>query len=272
MTKNIYQPIEAEILEVKDETPNIKTFVLKPKEKIGFKTGQFMEVSIPGFGEAPFTPSSNPNDDKKLEFTIMNVGRVTTALHHMNKGTVVGLRGPYGMGYALDKFKGKDIVIVGGGVGLAPLRSLVYALFNDLDKYKKIHIKYGAKTPQDIVYKDEVETWSKKGKSDVALTVDNGDKSWKGHVGLVTTILDKLKLDLDNTVCIVCGPPIMMKFVTFKLSEIGFKAEDIYLSMEKNMSCGAGKCGHCRVGNYYACKDGPVFTYKDIMGFANIWD
>ncbi|MEE8360090.1 MAG: FAD/NAD(P)-binding protein [Candidatus Omnitrophota bacterium] len=270
--QNPYQSIEAQILSVKAETPNIKTFVVKPKEPMGFKTGQFMEVSVPGLGEGPFTPSSNPKDASKLEFTIMNVGKITNILHGMKKGDIVGLRGPYGMGYALDSFKGKDIFIVGGGVGLAPLRSLIYALFNEPDKYKKIIINYGARTPDDIIYKDEVETWPQDGKSELALTVDNGSDKWKGHVGLVTTILDVSKIDMKNAVAIVCGPPIMMKFVTFKLAEIGFKHKDIYLSMEKNMSCGAGKCGHCRVGNFYACKDGPVFTYEAIKDYPNIWD
>ncbi|MBL7069026.1 MAG: FAD/NAD(P)-binding protein [Candidatus Omnitrophica bacterium] len=270
--ENPYKFIEAEIIDVKDETPTIKTFVLKPKERISFKTGEFMEVAIPGFGEGPFTPSSNPKDDTKLEFTIMDVGRVTGALHRMKTGGVVGLRGPYGKGYPLGEFKGKEILIVGGGVGLAPIRSLIYALFNQLDNYKKIYLKYGAKTPPDIMYKDEVDRWSKDGRSDVKLTVDAGDAKWKGNVGLVTTILEDLKIDLNKSVSVVCGPPIMMKFVTFKLLEIGYKPEDIYLSMEKNMSCGIGKCGHCRIGNSYACKDGPVFSYKTIKDYPNIWD
>ncbi len=270
--KNPYRITEAEIVNIKDETPSIKTFVLKPKERIPFKTGQFMEVAIPGFAEGPFTPSSDPDDTSRLEFTIMNVGRVTKALHNMKKGDIVGLRGPYGAGYPLEDYKAREILIVGGGVGLAPLRSLIYALFNDLGSYKKIHIKYGAKTPQDIIYKNQVEKWKKPGKSEVKITVDSGDGQWKGHVGLVTTILDKLKLNMKDTVCVVCGPPIMMKFVTFKLLELGFDAKNIYLSMEKNMSCGIGKCGHCRVGNHYACKEGPVFTYEKIKDFPNIWD
>ncbi len=269
---NPYRSTEAEILDVRTETPNIKTFVVKPGEKMAFKTGQFMEVSVPGVGEGPFTPSSNPRDAGKLEFTIMNVGRVTSLLHNMRPGDTVGLRGPYGVGYDLDLYKDREILIVGGGVGLAPLRSLIYSLFNDIKDYKKIHIKYGARTPSDIVYKEEVPTWADGGRSDLKLTVDKGDKSWKGHVGLVTTILDGLKIDMKNSIAVVCGPPIMMKFVTFKLVEIGFKPDRIYLSMEKNMSCGAGKCGHCRIGNFYACKDGPVFQYSLIKDYPNIWE
>ena len=269
--KNPYRLIDAEVIDIREETSTIKTFTLKPKEKIGFETGQFMEVAVPGFGEAPFTPSSNPNDTTKLDFTIMNVGRVTEKFHSMKKGDFVGIRGPYGKGYPLGDYQGKELLIVGGGVGLAPLRSLILSLFNNVDKYKKIHIKYGAKTPNDIVYRDKVETWTNGG-TEVTLTVDSGDGQWKGNVGLVTTILENLNIDKPNSKAIVCGPPVMMKFVTFKLIEKGFKPEQIYLSMEKNMSCGIGKCGHCRVGNYYACKDGPVFTYNKIKDAPNIWD
>ncbi len=269
---NPYQFIEAEIIDIKQETSNITTFALKPREKMPFKTGQFMELSIPGYGEGPFTPSSNPNDDTRLEFTIMKVGRVTDRLHSMKKGDIVGLRGPYGAGYPLKDYEGKEIFIAGGGVGLAPLRSLLYALFNDQAKYKKIYLRYGAKTPKDLVYKDQIKEWSGNGKADTIITVDSGDGHWKGNTGLVTTILDKSHIDLNNSIAVVCGPPIMMKFVTLKLLDMGFKDRQIYLSMEKNMSCGIGKCGHCRVGNFYACKDGPVFTYDKIKDYPNIWE
>lgn len=271
--KNPYAFIEAEILKVVDETPNIKTFTMKPRGDISFRAGQFMEVTIPGIGEAPFTPSSNHNSRETLDFTIMSAGRITNLLHRMKAGDSVGLRGPYGAQYPLEKFKGKDVFIVGGGVGLAPLRALLYALFNDVDDYKKIILRYGARTPNDIAYKGEIDSW--RGKADhvdIAITCDVGDPSWKGNVGLVTTILKTEALDMNNAVSIVCGPPIMMKFATFKLLDLGFKDSQIYLSMEKNMSCGIGKCGHCRIGPYYACKDGPVFAYDRIKELPNIWD
>lgn len=271
--KNPYDYIEARIMSVHSETPNIKTFTLKPGSGIGFRAGQFMDVTIPGIGEAPFTPSSNHDVKDKIDFTIMAAGRVTKLLHQMKEGDVVGLRGPYGKGYPLDDFKSKEILIVGGGVGLAPLRALIYALFNNINDYKKIMVKYGARTPSDIVYKNEVSSWKDRaGHVSVDMTTDIGDESWKGNVGLVTTILKDLNIDLTNSVSIVCGPPIMMKFVTFKLMDLGFKENQIYLSMEKNMSCGVGKCGHCRIGPYYACKDGPVFTYDKIKDLPNIWD
>jgi len=270
--KNIYRPIEATIEDIITESPTIKTFVLKPREQFEFKTGQFIELTLPGIGEAPFTPSSDPNVLDKIDVTIMNVGRVTSVLHSCPKNTSVGIRGPYGKGYPLDKFKGKDVLIVGGGVGLAPLRSLLFTLFAQIDNYNKVILRYGARSPADIIYKESIPLWAKKKKVDVFTTVDTGDSTWKGHVGLVTTILKDLPVDLKTAVAIVCGPPIMMKFGTLKLLELGFRSQDIYLSMEKNMSCGLGKCGHCRIGRFYACKDGPVFTYEQLKDLPEIWD
>ncbi len=269
---NPYQLIDAEIKEIIAETPTIKTFVLRPGRAFSFSTGQFIELALNGSGEAPFTPSSDPSVKEELEVTIMNVGRLTSKLHSINKGITVGIRGPYGKGYPLERFSGKDVLIVGGGVGLAPLRSLLYALFADIDRYNKVVLRYGARTPSDIIYKNAIPQWAKKRKVDVVTTVDVGDTGWKGNVGLVTTILKDLPVDLNNAAAVVCGPPIMMKFVTMKLLDIGFKPQDIYLSMEKNMSCGLGKCGHCRLGRYYVCKDGPVFTYEQLKEMRDIWD
>lgn len=272
MKKNIYRPIRAVIEEVIEETPAIKTFKLKPEAPFEFATGQFIEMTVPAVGEAPFTPSSDPGIKERLELTIMKAGEVTAKLHAMNKGDIIGIRGPYGAGYPLDKFKGRDILIVGGGVGLAPLRSLLYSLFSGIDKYNKVVLRYGARSPKDIVYKYQIPEWSNKGKIDVMVSVDVGDETWTGNVGLVTTILGAAPVDFAKAIGIVCGPPIMMKFVTLKLLDLGFNPADIYLSMEKSMSCGLGKCGHCRIGKYYACKDGPVFTYEQLKNERDIWD
>jgi len=270
--KDIYRPIEAVVEDILVETPTIKTFVLRPKKAFAFKTGQFIEMTLPGVGEAPFTPSSDPNIKDKIDVTIMNVGKVTSLLHGVCKNTSVGIRGPYGKGYPLDEFAGKDILIVGGGVGLAPLRSLLLALFAQIDRYNKVVLCYGARTPQDMVYKKLIPEWTKQKKTHVITTVDTGDPTWKGNVGLVTTILKDLPVNMKKCICVVCGPPIMMKFATLKLLDIGFDPNGIYLSMEKNMSCGLGKCGHCRIGKYYACKDGPVFTYEQLKDIHDIWD
>ena len=273
MIDNPYCPVKAEITDIIEETPAIKTFVLKPEKPIPFETGQFVELTVPGLGEAPFTPSSNPKIEDTMELTIMDVGRVTSRAHQMKKGEVLGVRGPYGKGYPLEDFQGKEILIVGGGVGLAPLRSLILALLNDIDKYKKVIIKYGARSPKDIVYNGQIKEWGENKNVKVEITVDVGDNTWKGNVGLITTLLKKdMGMDIKNNIAIVCGPPIMMKFTTFKLVELGYEEENIHLSMEKNMSCGIGKCGHCRIGSYYACKDGPVFTYDKIKGYHTIWE
>jgi len=272
MIKNIYKPIEATIEDIITETANIKTFVLKPKEKFEFKAGQFIELTLPGMGEAPFTPSSDPNIKEKIDVTIMKAGRITTSLHSAGKNISVGIRGPYGKGYPLEKFQGKDILIVGGGVGLAPLRSLLLSLFAEIEKYNKIVLRYGARSPHDIIYKELIPKWAKLDRVNVMTTVDVGDDKWQGNVGLITTILKDLPVDLKKAVAIVCGPPVMMKFVSLKLLDIGFKHGDIYLSMEKNMSCGLGKCGHCRLGSFYICRDGPVFTYEQLKDTHDIWD
>lgn len=274
MALNPYIPFTAIVENVIEETHNIKTVVLLPQDRFEFKAGQFIELTIPGLGEAPFTPSSSPYIKERLEVTIMNVGKVTRAIHNLKPKDVVGLRGPFGKEYPLEQFKGKEILIVGGGVGLAPLRSLFLALVHDIADYKKIVFCYGSRTPQDIVYKNAIlDAWQKFDKRiSFRLSVDRAEGKWEHGVGVVTNTLDKLNIDMKNSVAIVCGPPIMMKFSTFKLLEIGYDPKDIYLSMEKNMSCGIGKCGHCQMGKFYVCCDGPVFTYNQIKDIPDIWD
>ena len=266
----VYKALRAELVRVIDETPNIKTFVIRPERPFPFATGQFAELMIPGVGEAPFTPSSSPAKPEEIEMTIMKAGRLTSMIHQLTPGAVLGLRGPYGKGYPLDDFRGKTVLIVGGGVGLAPLRSLLFALFEELEKYSRVILAYGARTPKDLVYKDALKEWSSK--IEVHLTVDEGDESWSGKEGVVTTLLPEIQLEVGQSVAVVCGPPIMMKFTTRELLAKGFAPEQIYLSMEKNMSCGIGKCGHCRLGPFYVCRDGPVFRYDRIQNLANIWD
>lgn len=275
--KNPYQPIPVRIEEIVTESPTIKTFFFKTEEKFAFQAGQFVEITVPGLGEAPFTPSSSPYDEEKLEVTIMNVGMVTERLHELEPGAVVGLRGPFGKEYPLDKFAGKEILLVGGGVGLAPLRALFLALAHEIESYKKIIFCCGARSPEDLIFQKAVlEQWPKlDDKISIRVTVDQVPEgsNWNGKVGLVTTTLDGLEIDIANSVAVVCGPPVMMKFVTFKLAaDLGYPAEAIYLSMEKNMSCGIGKCGHCRLGPFFVCQDGPVLTFDKIKDLEGIWD
>ena len=261
---NIYQSISAEILKTTDETPNIRTFELKPEREVPFLAGQFIELTVPGFGEAPFTPSSSQFKRDTIEMTIMKVGRATGALFGMKAGDRVGIRGPYGNRYPLEKFEGRDIYIVGGGVGLAPLRALFLALTHEIDKYRRIFLRYGARTSADIVYKHLIPEWEKMDKVDVDLSVDVTDRKWIRKVGVVTCLMDEIPCDPSTSIAVVCGPPIMMKFVNMKLLDAGFRGENIYLSMETNMSCGLGQCGHCKFGPFFSCKDGPVFTWDQI--------
>ncbi len=269
MSYNPYRAIISEVASVRDESPTIKTFTVVPREEFIFKTGQFVQLSLAGIGEAPFTPSSSPFVSENMEITIMETGRVTKSIHSLEKGTKVGIRGPLGRGYPVEDFYGKEILILGGGVGLAPLRSLLLTLIAQKEKFKRIVLLYGARTPDDIIYKDQFSDWKKKG-IEIYRSVDRGGKHWKERVGVVTVLFDEVKL--NNEIAVVCGPPVMMKFGAFKLLDIGYKPENIFLSMEKNMSCGIGKCGHCSIGPYFVCKDGPVFAYSQIKDIEDVWD
>ena len=265
MFQSPYKPIPAKLLQVIAETSNIKTFVLKPESPFGFATGQFIELSIPGEGEAPFTPSSSPFNTETIDVTIMLAGSLTEKLHNLKGGETLGIRGPYGKGYPVESFYGKEVLILGGGVGMAPLRSFLLTLLAQKERFKKITLCYGSRTPEDVVYKYLFPKWKNTAGLEVLRSVDKCPTGiWDETVGLVTCLLDKVRINLHQSLAVVCGPPIMMKFGTKKLLEIGYKPKDIYLSIEANMSCGLGKCGHCQLGPYFICKDGPVFTYEQI--------
>ncbi len=201
----------------------------------------------------------------------MKAGYVTDKMHQLKGGETLGIRGPFGKGYPIEDFYGKEVLILGGGVGLAPLRCLILTLLGEEDKFKKINICFGAKTPADFIYKDWYDELRKHKNVELLRSVDKADSSWQETEGLVTVLLEKADINYKEAVAVVCGPPIMMKFGTFRLLEMGVKEENVYLSMEKNMSCGLGKCGHCAMGDYFVCKDGPVFTYNEIKNYPDIW-
>ena len=270
---NPYDIQIAELAEVVDETPTIKTFVFRPGEPMHFRAGQFVQVTMPGLGEAPFTPSSSPYDHQRLAVSVLRTGLVTDRMHDCQVGDKLGLRGPFGKGYPIEKLTGKDVLVVGGGVGLAPLRALILALLHDLGAINRMSIKYGARDPSELLFGGQFAEWTSDSKVDMTVTVDSGDSSWTGKVGLVTALLDRKALDVDiaNTVVFSCGPGIMLKFVTQTLLKNGFRPDQIYLSMNRRMSCGIGKCGRCNIGPYYLCKDGPDMNYADIMGYANVF-
>jgi NAD(P)H-flavin reductase len=268
-------PIPATVERVADETPSIRTFTVRPCEPVPFAAGQFVELTVPGVGEAPFTPSSSPAISDELEITIMRVGRVTERLHGLGPGATLGIRGPLGRGYPMDDFRGREILVAGGGCGVGPLRALVFALVENASAYPRIIMRYGARSSSNLVFREAAQHgWGHHDVLDVMMTVDVGDPDWGGHVGVLPTILTEeyLDCDPDNGVAVLCGPPLMMRFTVLKLLERGYRPESIYLSLERNMSCGIGKCGHCRLGRYYVCKDGPVFSYDEIQNNPRLWD
>ncbi|MDJ0522689.1 MAG: FAD/NAD(P)-binding protein [Planctomycetota bacterium] len=262
---NGFVPVPAVIDEIIVETPTIKTFVLKPAEPIPFRAGQFVQLEVPGLGEAPFTPSSSPFETDTMEITILKTGLVTNRLHELEAGERLGIRGPFGKGYPIPKLDGQTVLVIGGGVGLAPLRSLLYHLFGEPDCCDRVTIKYGARNPAEMCFKRQHEGWSARQGVDFTPTIDRPAEGWDGHVGLVTTLLDDLDLDRSKTYAVSCGPEVMLRFVTWKLLDVGFPPDRIYLSMNRNMSCGMGICGRCNVGPYYLCKDGPDMCYADIQ-------
>ena len=271
---NVYLPHVAVIEKIIEETPGVRTFHFNFKDKklqkeFSFESGQFGEYSVFGVGEAPFCISSSPTRRDHLEFVVQRVGRVTNALHRLGVGAEIGFRGPYGNSFPLDFLQGKNLVFVGGGIGLAPLRSLIWNVIDNRGKYKNIDIVYGARTPLDLCFKYDLETWSKDKTIKFVTTVDRGDESWKGKVGVVPKILEEAAPSAKNAVAIVCGPPIMIRFTFPVLEKLGFSPEQMLTTLEKRMKCGIGKCGRCNIGNIYVCRDGPVFSYAQIKSFVS---
>ena len=273
MSANPFAVNSAQITDIIQESPSIKTLRLDPKDKFEFSTGQFAELTVPDKGEAPFTPSSSMYNTDYIDITIMKTGFVTNHIHQLEPGNRVGLRGPFGNEYPLEDWENKDILIMGGGVGMAPTRSLLLSLLDRKEDFNRIIYLVGARTPKDMIYKDEVEEWRKYKDVEIIRGVDEvpEGQEWNEEVGLITTLIEKIDINPENNPAVVCGPPVMMKFSTLELIDYGYSEENIYLSMEKKMYCGHGQCRHCMIGNYYTCKDGPVFTYHQIKDEENIW-
>ncbi len=269
MMKNEYFPYPAVIEEIRKETFDTKTFRVRFQDKaqadtFKYKQGQFMEVSLLGAGEAPISITSSPSRKAFLEFTIRAAGKVTKSIHNLKKGSYLYLRGPYGNAFPFEEIKGKNIYFIAGGIGLAPLRSLINLVFDNRKDFKHIKLLYGAKIPDELCFKDELAAWKKIPDTEVWLTVDKPCDGWDCRVGVVTELWKDTDVRPENAVSIVCGPPIMMKFVTRKLTESGFKGKDIVMTLERYMKCGIGKCGHCNIADKFVCIDGPVFTYEQV--------
>ncbi len=275
MRPNPYKPYPVKIVDIIDETDarDIKTFVMafkNPEQEHDFEylPGQFAELSVWGYGECPIGIASSPTEKGTVKFSVKNTGGVvTTALHNLSVGDEMGIRGPLGNYYPVENFKGKNVYIIGGGFAFTTLRSLlIYLLHPDnRDDYGDITVVYGARTPGDLLYREEIGEWQKRNDLELHVTIDKEVEGWDGLVGFVPAIAEQKITTAENAVAVVCGPPIMIKFTIPVLFEAGIAATDIYNSLEMRMKCGIGKCGRCNIGPKYVCKHGPVFTYADLQ-------
>lgn len=273
---NVYLPHIAVIEKIIDETSGVRTFHFnfrdeKLKEEFTFESGQFGEYSIFGIGEATFCISSSPTRRDHFEFAVQRVGKVTNALHRLGVGAEIGFRGPFGNSFPLDYLAGKNLVFIAGGIGLAPLRSLIWNALDNRAQYGNIDIIYGARSPQDLCFKYDLESWEKDSSVKMTTTVDREAPDWQGNVGFVPAITEKVAPSAENAAAIVCGPPIMIRFTFPVLEKLGFTPAQMITTLEKRMKCGIGKCGRCNIGPLYLCRDGPDVHYSRIKDLANVF-
>lgn len=269
------RPEPYRILRVRRETHD--TFTLDLRREAGgprppFRPGQFNMLYVFGVGEIPISISGDPGADDLLVHTTRTVGTVTGAMSALGAGDLVGVRGPFGNAWPLDAARGRDVVLVAGGIGLAPLRPVLYALLADRRQHRRVVLLYGARSPRDILYRRELERWRARFDLEVHVTVDRSLPSWHGNVGVVTALIPKASFDPDRTLALVCGPEVMIRFTAIELHRRGVPPPQIYVSMERNMKCAIGLCGHCQFGPVFVCKDGPVFPYERIQDLITRWE
>ena len=269
LNDSLYLPQLARIVDVKALTPWEKLFKLELPSglSLGHAPGQFVELSVFGVGEAPISITSSPSHSNgTFELCVRRAGDMTNALHRMQPGQLVGVRGPFGHGFPIQRFWGKDLLFVVGGLGLAPARSLIDQVLDERGHFGRVIILYGARQPSELLFTAEIDQWGARADVELGLTVDRADDKWTGHVGVITTLMPGLRVDAPNTVAVTVGPPVMYRFVLMELLGKGIRERNIWLSLERRMKCGVGKCGHCQINNLYCCQDGPVFRYADIKG------
>ena len=276
MNANPYLPLKAEILKIIQETTSnldIKTYRLKfaGDYKIEFEPGQFVEFSVPGMGEAPFGFASNPLENDTIDITIKRTGTLTEVIHSMKEGDPVFLRGPFGNTFPVEKFEGNDILYIAGGLGLAPLRPLITYMLSgqNRDRFGEIRMLIAARSSKDFVYFREYEEWRGIPDTEITLTIDNEESGWNEKVGFPHNLVAEMSFDFAKTYAILCGPPIMIKFVSQKLIEMGMPLDRIYTTLEMRMTCGVGNCGKCNIGHKYVCIDGPVFSLAELGEMPN---
>ncbi len=256
----------AKILRTKQLTDKEKLFeiALMDGEFLNHEPGQFVELSIFGVGEAPISICSSPTKRESFELCVRKIGRLTSALHNLEAGDEVGIRGPFGRGFPVSILEGNDLLMIAGGLGLAPLRSLIHYVIDNRRDFGQVSILLGCNTPKSILFGEEIEEWGKRMDINFSCTVDRADPDWMGNVGVITTLIPGVNLDPIRTFAIVVGPPVMYKYVLMELGKKKIPEEQILLSLERHMKCGLGKCGHCQIHHIYCCQDGPVFRYSDI--------
>ncbi len=252
------------VRQVVKETPDTFTLALESQNEPArnrFRPGQFSMLWVFGVGELPISISGDPVEGDRLVYTVRSVGQATQTLVSSKVGEAVGVRGPFGTGWPVEQAQRRDVLVVAGGIGLAPLRPVIYEVLRNREKYGRLVILYGARSPRDLLYRKQLAAWARKRETQVLVTVDYGGLSWRGHVGVVTTLFKYARLQPARSTAFACGPEVMMRFVARDLETQGFGRENIYLSMERNMKCAVGFCGHCQYGPHFICKDGPIFSY-----------
>lgn len=266
---NPYQIQSAKIFNIQDIGGNSKLFVLQPSKDFTFQPGQFLEVSLPGWGEAPFSICGG--GERGVEIAVRKVGVLTGRLHQLKKGDTIGLRGPFGKGFPIDLAKKRNVLIVVGGCGLMAVRPFIKTVVKEPGRWQKVQIFYGAKTEADLLFRGEYQLW--KGATDFQMSLEQGAEQWRAFRcagGVVTCLFDKVGL-VPHPIVFLCGPPVMYKFVLQELEKRGVLAADIYLSLERRMHCGIGVCQHCAIGSKYVCKDGPVFSWEELKIIQEIF-
>ena len=278
MTQTISEGIElmvpslASITEMRDLASGIKLIQVRlddpeKRKMFTYQPGQFAEISIFGVGESPFGLASSSTNGDTIEFAVARVGTVTEALFRLDVGDQIGVRGPLGNGFPMELYKGKDILVIGGGIGGAPLRPIIQTIFDNRKDYGKVTIMWAARSPDLLVFTEEYDDWRAQSDVEMHITVDNAPEGWAHEEGLITTLLEKVNPSAENAVTVTCGPPIMIKFTMMTLEKLGFKADQNWVTLEAKMKCGIGKCGRCNLGGKYICTDGPVFCFADVQGF-----
>jgi NAD(P)H-flavin reductase len=266
----LYIPSAGKITEIKDQTATEKFFRVEflDGHHLGHEPGQFVGITVLGVGEAPISVSSSPTQKAGFELVVRKTGSVTGALHDLTKGATVGIRGPFGSNFPVEEAKGKDVLVVAGGIGLVPARSFINYILDNRSDYGRLIVLFGARSPAERLFTDELTQWDKRDDVEFLETVDNGDENWKGNVGVITTLFPKIDIDADKTICTIVGPPIMYRFAIIEAKKKGLADDNIIISLERMMKCGVGKCGHCAIGNLYCCTDGPVFKLSEINNIS----